>query len=116
MRAFFITALAIAACCQSSADTLAIVNGRIETIGPAGTLDRGTVLVVDGKITAVGAQVSVPAGARIIDAVGGVVTPGLIAASSSLTVSEIDSLRLTRDDRTRSTRPPCSLPKHDAPA
>ena len=40
-----------------------------------------------------------PAGARIIDAEGKVVTPGLIAASTNLTVAEVDGVKETRDDQ-----------------
>ena len=50
----------------------------------------------------VGASVAVPAGAKVIDAKGGVVTPGLVAPSSNLGASEISGVRETRDDGTGS--------------
>ncbi len=81
-----------------SAETLAIIHARIETIGPAGTIDNGVVICADGRITAVGSETKIPIGARVIDAAGSIVTPGFIAASSSLTLAEIDALRSTRDD------------------
>ena len=83
----------------AAADTIAVINGRIETVGPAGTLATGTVVIVDGRIAAVGSDVRPPAGARIIDATGKIVTPGFIAASTSLTIAQVDGVRSTRDDR-----------------
>lgn len=55
----------------------AITNGIVMTI-TNGTLKNGTVLVENGKITAVGENLPIPEGAEIIDAKGGYITPGLI--------------------------------------
>jgi imidazolonepropionase-like amidohydrolase len=55
------------------------------------------VLVRDGVIVAVGADVTIPAGATRIDATGKVVTPGLIHSTTELGVVEIDQVRLTND-------------------
>ncbi len=88
--------LALAA--PASAETIAITGARIETAGPAGVIPNGTVVITDGRITAVGAGVRVPAGARVVDGAGKVVTPGLVAASTNLTVAELDNVRETRDD------------------
>ena len=97
-RALFAFAALVLAT-PAAAETVAIVNARIETAGPAGTIPSGTLVLKDGKIVAVGAGVATPAGARVIDARGGVVTPGLIAPSTSLTVSEVEQVTSTRDDR-----------------
>ena len=83
----------------ASAETIAITGARIETAGPAGAIPRGVVVIVDGRITAVGAGVTPPAGARVIDASGKVVTPGLVAAATNLTAAEIEGVRETRDDQ-----------------
>lgn len=83
---------------SASAETTAITGARIETAGPAGAIPNGTVVITDGRITAVGAGVRVPAGARVIDGAGKVVTPGLIAASTNLTASEVEGVRETHDD------------------
>jgi imidazolonepropionase-like amidohydrolase len=58
---------------------IAIVNGKVLTI-TKGSLEKGTVLVENGRIAAVGEQVDVPEGAQVIDAAGKVVMPGLIDA------------------------------------
>jgi len=71
------------------AETLAITNAHILTEGPAGEIASGTIVVRDGKIIAVGAGVTAPAGARIIDAHGGIATPGLIAIGAPIGLSEV---------------------------
>jgi imidazolonepropionase-like amidohydrolase len=83
----------------AAAQTYAITNARIETVAAAGTIPNGTIVIKDGKIAALGAGVQAPAGATVIDAKGGVVTPGFIAVSSNLTVSEVSAVQSTRDDR-----------------
>lgn len=55
----------------------AIVNGKVMTI-TQGTLERGTVLIENGRIAAVGADVPIPPDAAVYDATGKVVMPGLI--------------------------------------
>jgi imidazolonepropionase-like amidohydrolase len=62
---------------------VAIVNARILTV-TKGEIAKGTVLIANGKILEVGADVKVPEGARIIDAAGCVVTPGLVDSHSHL--------------------------------
>ena len=83
---------------SASAETIAITHAKIETVSAAGTIDDGTLLFKDGKIVAVGAHVAVPANARIIDAKGGVVTPGLFAVSSDLSVLEVEGVRNTHEE------------------
>ncbi len=90
-------ALTLAA--PAAAETIAIVNAKIETVSAAGEIASGVLVIKDGRILAVGANAKAPAGARIVDAHGGVVTPGLIAPSTNLGVAEVDLLRNTRDDR-----------------
>ena len=68
--------------------TVAITNARILTAtGPA--IERGTVVIRSGRIAAVGANVTIPPGARIIDASGKVVTPGFIESNTNLGIVEI---------------------------
>jgi imidazolonepropionase-like amidohydrolase len=94
-----LAALALAAV-SASAETVAIVGGRVVTLGPAGTIENGTVLIQDGRIRAVGAQVAVPDGARRIDAAGKVVTPGLLDSMTRLGLVEVGAVEATRDART----------------
>ncbi len=60
---------------------VAITNATVMTASH-GTIEKGTILIRDGKILAVGANVTVPAGAEIIDGTGRYVTPGIIDAHS----------------------------------
>jgi imidazolonepropionase-like amidohydrolase len=73
----------------SLAETIAIVGGTVHTVGPAGTLDNATVIVSDGRISAVGTDVTVPDGATVIDADGKIVTPGLFTPAGSLGLVEV---------------------------
>jgi imidazolonepropionase-like amidohydrolase len=67
---------------------VAIVGGTILTVGPPGTIEKGTVLIRDGKIAAVGRDVAVPAGATVIDASGRYVMPGIIDCHSHTAVED----------------------------
>ena len=68
---------------SAGVDAYAITNARIVTVsGPA--IERGTVVVRDGLIAAVGANVAAPPDARAIDGTGLTVYPGLIDASTAL--------------------------------
>lgn len=79
-----------------TAQTIAITNGEVHTVsGPV--IRGGTVVLVDGLITAVGRDVEIPAGARIIDATGKTVTPGLFDSSTSLGIMEVGSYQGTSD-------------------
>src|SRR5689334_4898832 len=62
---------------------VAIRNGTILT-ATRGTIANGMVVMRDGRISAVGTNVSVPAGADVYDATGKFVTPGIIDAHSHI--------------------------------
>lgn len=65
----------------------AIINGKVYTMaGPV--LENGTILIEAGKITAVGANITVPAGAEIINAHGKFVMPGIIDAHTHIGIFE----------------------------
>lgn len=67
----------------------AIRGGTVLTV-TQGTIDNGVVLIRDGLITAVGAQVTIPAEARVIDATGRFVMPGIIDAHSHLALGDVN--------------------------
>jgi imidazolonepropionase-like amidohydrolase len=62
----------------------AITNARIVTAATPATIERGTIVIRNGVIQALGASVATPADARVIDGNGLTVYPGLIDAHSSL--------------------------------
>ena len=84
----------------ASGQTVAITGGRVFPVsGPP--IDNGTVLITNGRIAAVGANVAIPAGAQRIDATGRWVTPGFFDAASELTLQEIAQVADTRDFRAK---------------
>lgn len=96
------------------AETVAITGGRVITGADAGTIEGGTVVITDGKITAVGANVSVPSSARIIDASGQWVTTGLMAPATQIGVNEV-SLEGATTDHTINSGSPFSGQRSEAP-
>ena len=70
------------------AGTFAIRNARIVTVSGA-TIENGTVVISNGKITAVGANVAIPGGAETIEGRGLSVFPGLIDAGTNLGLAEV---------------------------
>lgn len=78
-------------------ETIAIVNGTIH-VGNGQVIEKGTVVFEKGKITAVGANASAPAGAKVIDAAGKHVYPGLILSSTNLGLVEVNSIKAVQDE------------------
>lgn len=70
-------------------EVTAIIGGRVHT--GTSVIENGTVVMRDGRIVSVGTG-GAPAGARVIDAAGKVVTPGIVAVDSGLGGSEISSV------------------------
>jgi imidazolonepropionase-like amidohydrolase len=92
--------MCIGATAVASAETVAITGGTVYPVsGPR--IPNGTVVIRDGRIVAVGANVAIPAGARRIDARGKIVTPGLINAQTQLGLVEVGGERATRNIRAR---------------
>ena len=78
------------------AQTIAITGGIVYPVsGPK--LASATVLIRDGRIAAVGANVAVPSDATRIDARGKWVTPGLIDGAGQLGLVEISAVPGTRE-------------------
>lgn len=73
------------------ARSYAITNARIYTVsGPV--IERGTVVIEDGKIKAVGTNVAIPSGAVRIDGRGKRVYPGFIDGGSSIGLAEVSGI------------------------
>lgn len=66
----------------------AIRGARIVTVSGA-DIENGTVVIANGKIAAVGADASVPSGARVIDGRGLTIYPGMIDLGTSMGLIEI---------------------------
>lgn len=76
---------------SSMAENIAIVGGKVITMGQKGTLENSTVLLSDGVVEAVISGTKVPEGYITIDATGKVVTPGFVGAFTSLGLVEVSS-------------------------
>jgi imidazolonepropionase-like amidohydrolase len=76
--------------------TVAIRNATIVPVTSA-PIPNGTIVFANGVITAVGANVPIPAGATVIDGTGLSVYPGMIDSGSSVGLIEIDSVPGTVD-------------------
>ena len=78
------TSMAFSVPSDRPSETVAFTGARIITMKNAErqqeVIENGTVLVQGDKITAVGASVAVPAGARVIDARGKTIFPGIVDA------------------------------------
>ncbi|WP_157246358.1 amidohydrolase [Nonomuraea typhae] len=66
---------------------VAITGGYVVPVTGA-PIEGGTVLIQDGKITAVGAEVGIPDGVEVVDAAGGWVLPGFVEAHGHMGVHE----------------------------
>jgi imidazolonepropionase-like amidohydrolase len=79
-------------------ETIALKGGKLLTI-THGVIENGVVVMHNGRITAVGGPgTAIPSGAKIIDATGMTVYPGLIDAETHLGLTEISAERMTNDE------------------
>src|SRR6266550_2188624 len=95
-RFAFTIALTALMAITANAQTVAITGGKVYPVsGPP--IENGTVVITNGRITAVGVNVPIPAGAQRIDATGKTVTPGFVNSSTQLGVQEVSAINDTRD-------------------
>ncbi|MDQ3244319.1 MAG: amidohydrolase family protein [Gemmatimonadota bacterium] len=99
-RASIISFVALTSASSISAQTIAITGARVHPVSSA-VIENGTVLVRNGKIVAVGTNVTIPSDAERIDAAGKWVTPGLINSATQLGLIEVSQIAGTRDDAAR---------------
>src|SRR5436305_15074785 len=87
--------MALLACIAPSpgpAETLAVVNAHAYPLTDTASIDNATIVIRDGKIEAVAAGLSPPARARVIEADGHIVSPGLVNAGTHLGLVENPAL------------------------
>ena len=86
LAAFLATVwLATAATPPDAQQVILIQNATVLTV-TQGTIEHGSVLIKDGKISEVGPNVKAPIGAQVIDGTGMFVTPGIIDCHSHIAV------------------------------
>jgi imidazolonepropionase-like amidohydrolase len=83
------------------AQTIAIVHAEAWTLTDPTPLDNATIVVTDGKIASVEAGGVPPSGARVIDAKGRPVTPGLVHPATHLGLMEVSAATETLDASTK---------------
>jgi imidazolonepropionase-like amidohydrolase len=81
---------------QSVTDVYAIKNAKIYTLAGA-PIESGTVIIRDGKVAAVGANLETPAGAQVLDATGLEVYPGMFDPITQLGLNEVSAVSATID-------------------
>ncbi|ATE64928.1 amidohydrolase family protein [Rhizorhabdus dicambivorans] len=87
MKRLLLTAASLIAA-PLSAETIAITGGTVAIGDGSQPIGGGTVVIANGRIVSAGAGVAVPAGARVIDATGKWVSPGIVAGVSTLGLME----------------------------
>ena len=85
-----LAALLLSVAAPAAAETIAIVNGMVATGDGSAPMQGGTVVIRDGRVVSAGQGVAVPSGARVIDASGKWVTPGIVAGFSRLGLADVD--------------------------
>lgn len=93
----YLILLSCAVLATAEAQTIAISGARVHTVAEAGTIDDATILVTDGRITAVGRNIEVPSGAQRVDAEGRRVTPGLFTPIGQIGLTEVSAVAGTVD-------------------
>lgn len=76
----------------------ALTNAKIYTV-TNGIIENGTIVINGGVIEAVGANVTIPADAEVIDCKGREIYPGMIDGGTTLGLSEIGSIAEANDTR-----------------
>ena len=77
-------------------EPIALRGATIHTV-TNGVIENGTIIFQNGLITAVGADIEIPAGTRIVDATGKHIYPGLIDAYSTVGISEVGAVDMSND-------------------
>jgi imidazolonepropionase-like amidohydrolase len=97
--ALFFAAFAVAPMWAQSAatsTTYAIKGGKVFTLA-GGPIENAVVIIRDGKIAAVGAGVTIPSDAQVIDATGLEVYPGLFDPITQIGLTEVSAVSATQD-------------------
>lgn len=92
-----VTLLCAALAAPGMAATTAFVGATIYSADHAGVIEDGTLIMRDGRIVALGKNLTVPAGATVVNAAGKIITPGFVAPLSGVGVTEVDGVASTND-------------------
>lgn len=96
-RRLIALSLAFAASAQVAAETVLIRGARVHTVDAAGVLENSDVLIRDGLIAQIGKAIVV-ADARVVDANGKALTPGLFGGLTALGLEDVSAEVTTVDN------------------
>jgi len=99
LKTVFATSLLLLSA-NSIAETIVIKDATIYTQGADGILEKSSIIIENGEVTAIG-DVNIPRGATVIEAAGKSVSPGLISPYSSLGLTEVSAEDSTVDAGTQ---------------
>lgn len=102
----FVSLIALAIASPATAETLAITNAEAWTMETDQPVRGATILIEDGRIVSVAEAGPVPADARVIDARGKPVTPGLVNAATQIGLVEVSGSPDTVDTSSADERNP----------
>lgn len=77
-------------------EPIALRGATIHTV-TNGVIENGTIIFEAGRITAVGANIPIPTGTRIVDVSGKHIYPGMIDVYSTVGIAEIGSVDMSND-------------------
>ena len=81
---------------KAKSGTFALINATIETV-TRGVINNGTIVISQGKIAAVGTNVTIPQGAEVIDCKGQWIYPGMIDGGTGVGLFEIGQIPQATD-------------------
>src|SRR5687768_5725350 len=91
-------AIALLSCAALANAQIVLIRGAtVHTVAEQGVLTNTDVLIRDGKIAAVGTDLSAPSDATSVDAKGRALTPGLFGGLSGIGVEEVTLEQTTAD-------------------
>lgn len=93
----------VLAAAPAVAAPIAITSATAHTARGEEVIRNATIIIDNGRITAIGAGLAIPAGATVIDAKGQPVTPGIVAVPSDLGLTEVGGVRETSDGSARTS-------------
>ncbi|TPG21829.1 amidohydrolase [Sphingomonas koreensis] len=99
-----IAAALLALAVPAPGEAIAIVHAKAYPITTPAPIDDATIVIAAGHIRSLTAHGAVPAGARVIDAAGHIVTPGLVSGATQLGLTEVLGATDT-DDQSIATGP-----------
>ena len=83
---------------EARGGTTALVGATV-WVTPDRKLEEATLLVVDGRVAAVGTDVTVPEGASVVDLAGRVVYPGFVEPWSEYGLAHVGDLNAKKESR-----------------